>query len=222
MDEERRGHDIAKEAQIGDDRAEAPALRNDVQEFDLEQVSGAGAFDIERPRQRMNRPEREGGQVGRGGVRGQVAVDGIPGLQRDLFALPHLGNGLDIGMPAVVSRLRFVTQVSASIDLDGRHCSFPFLPSSESGFTEGSRRGQDHLTGSCPRPSRAYGISSFAFFLMWSMMSFRIRSRGTAVRISTSSFGTISQTIGGACSVISVAGYCHIVVSRRICRSSES
>ena len=53
------------------------------------------------------------------------------------------------------------------------------------------------------------------------MMSLRMRSRGIAVRVRTSSFGTISHTIGGACSVMSVPGYCHIVVSSRIVKGDE-
>src|SRR5262249_45360826 len=47
-----------------------------------------------------------------------------------------------------------------------------------------SPKGRGASRGGSDTPRSLQGISSFAFFLMWSMMSLRIRSRGTAVRVS--------------------------------------
>ena len=54
MDHERLGIDVPQEAQAGNDAAEGPRLGHDVDELNLQQVTGLSALDQNRARKGMH------------------------------------------------------------------------------------------------------------------------------------------------------------------------
>lgn len=121
MNQVRRRHDVAQEAEARHDRAERPPLRHDVDELDLEQVARTRALDEHGSGQRMNGAERQRFEVGHRRARRQKPIDRVPRLEGDFFALVDLDDRRDIGMPAVVPRLRLIGQVPLAVDPDAFH-----------------------------------------------------------------------------------------------------
>jgi hypothetical protein len=121
LHDKRRGHHIAQKAQARHDGAECGRLRKDVDEFDLEHVARLGALDEDRPGQGMDAARIEGGEIGNGRIRAELAVDAVARFETDVLALADFENGRDVGMIAVVAGLRFGGERLAAVDADGVH-----------------------------------------------------------------------------------------------------
>ena len=91
-----------------DDRAKGPGLRHDVQELYLQKVSGLGSLHQYRTSERMNRPRLHESKVGFGGVRVELAIDGVPGLKYYFLAFLHFDYRRNVGMPPVMPRVGLI------------------------------------------------------------------------------------------------------------------
>jgi hypothetical protein len=68
----------------------------------------------------MDRPHPHSREIANGGLRIQVAVEGVARLEDDLLAGIYFDNGFDVRMPAVVPGTRLLVEVFAAIDGDAR------------------------------------------------------------------------------------------------------
>ena len=121
MDEKRFGHDVAQKTEPGQDRAERSRLRHDVEEFDLERIARFRALDRDRTGQRVNGADLEPGEILFGGLRRDLAVDRVAGLDDHLFALADLQHRLDVGVVAVVPDMRLRRKRLAPVDTNFMH-----------------------------------------------------------------------------------------------------
>jgi len=121
MHEERLGHHVAQKAQPGHDRAERDRLRNDVGEFDFEDVAGCRTLDKDRPGQRVHGADIERRKIGHRRTRSKLAVERVARLQRHLFALADLNDRRDVRMVAVVAAAGLVREPFCAIDADRVH-----------------------------------------------------------------------------------------------------
>src|SRR5262245_26065923 len=90
----------------------------------------------------MDRPHRYPREVGLGRFRTQVAIEGVPRLERDFLALLHLDRRRDVGMPAIVSSLGLLAERLAAIDGDGFHAVLLSDGSDDSSVRRDSTRSQ--------------------------------------------------------------------------------
>jgi hypothetical protein len=67
----------------------------------------------------------EGGEIGDGRVRADLAVDAVAGFEADVLALADFENRCDVGMIAVVAGLRFGGERLGAVDADGVHAMGP-------------------------------------------------------------------------------------------------
>ncbi len=93
---------VREEAESGNDGGDAEVGRLIGEELDVDDVARLCTFDVDGTRQRMAQPEVDVEHVGHASCRGELAVEPVARLQRDLVARPHRSHGLQIGMPAVV------------------------------------------------------------------------------------------------------------------------
>ncbi len=117
-----RGHHVAEKAQPRHDGAERGRLRKDVDEFDFQHVARLGAFDEDRPGQRMDAAGIERGQIR---DRGDLAVDAVARLQHNVLAFADFKKRRDVGMIAVVAGVRLSGERLAAVDTDGMHVMSP-------------------------------------------------------------------------------------------------
>ncbi|GEM_PF-3870208 len=103
------------------DRAEAGRLRDDVGEFDFEQIAGHRALDENRPGQRMHGADLERGEIGDRRRGPDLPVKRIARLQRDLLAFADFDDRRDVRMVAVVAGAGLLGEALASVDTDRKH-----------------------------------------------------------------------------------------------------
>ena len=100
--EERLREDVGEEAEAGDDAVDTERGRLVGEERHLEHVPGLGAVDEDRARERVAQAEIEGGAVLVPALARELPVEPVAGLEDDLVAGRHAGDGLDRRVPAVV------------------------------------------------------------------------------------------------------------------------
>ena len=84
---------------------EANGLRRHLVDFDFKQVAWLRAIDINGAGQGMHQAQVASGHLGRVAVHVELPVEGVPRLHADDLPRVNLRRGLDVRMPAVVSRL---------------------------------------------------------------------------------------------------------------------
>src|SRR6185295_11723687 len=93
----------------------------DVDHFDVEDVTGPRALDEHRPGERVDGARVHRGHAGRGGGGAEVAVAAVAGLEHDLFALVDLEDGRDVRVQAIVPRGGLIAEQLGPVDLDALH-----------------------------------------------------------------------------------------------------
>ena len=106
LDEVRIGEHVGEEAEAGKHGGDAEVARLVREELDVDSVARLGIFDVDGARQRMAQPEVDVEHVRVRAVAGELAVDPVARLERDLVARPQGGHRLQVGMPAVVRACR--------------------------------------------------------------------------------------------------------------------
>ena len=65
----------------------------------------------------MDAARIEGGEIGNGRIRAELAVDAVARFETDVLALADFENGRDVGMIAVVAGLRFGGERLGAVDV---------------------------------------------------------------------------------------------------------
>ena len=151
VDHVRVGEQIAQEAEARHDHRVPVLIGLDVDQRDREHIALLGALDEHRSGERVHQVEIERGDVVRGRVDGQVAVERIAGLEHDVIARLGPRHGRDRRMIAIEA-VRVVGAMSAAL-LDHH----PVLPGHVAGV--GQRSGR---TSPCPRAPRWHKNAAYA------------------------------------------------------------
>ena len=114
VDHVRVGEQVAQEAEARHDHRVAVLIGLDVDQRDREHVALLGALDEHRSGERVHQVEIERGDVVRGRVDGQVAVERIAGLEHDVIARLGPRHGRDRRMIAIEA-VRVVGAMGAAL-----------------------------------------------------------------------------------------------------------
>jgi hypothetical protein len=112
------GELIAKEPEPGNLDGVAVAVGFDVEDLDVEQIARLGALDVHGAGQGVHHVEVRGGDVVPRGVRAQLPVEGVTGLEDHLVARVAVDRRRDVGVPAVVAGVGLLHQRLGPIDAD--------------------------------------------------------------------------------------------------------
>jgi hypothetical protein len=117
------GKVAAQEPEARDVRCEPERLGDHLQDLGHEQVAGLGTGHEHRPREGVHEAEVDPLDVLPGGAGVEGAVEGVTGVEHHLVAGVAAQDRRDVGMPAVVPRMRFGGEGEAAVDPDltGRH-----------------------------------------------------------------------------------------------------
>jgi hypothetical protein len=121
VDEVGLGEQVAEEPGAGPEGRPSVRLRHDVDVLHLQEVAGMRPLDEHRAGQWMADllvPPLDDVHAHAGA---DLAVGGVPGLEDDLLAGGCLQDRRHVGVPAVVPRVRLVTQSLAAIDRHALH-----------------------------------------------------------------------------------------------------
>ena len=99
-------------------RSESPGAGEHVEYLDLEQVARLGAVYVNGTRERMHSADLDGGDVGRGGARDELAVGPFSCFEDDLIARAARQHRLHPGVPAVVALVRLPGEGHVVVDPD--------------------------------------------------------------------------------------------------------
>ncbi len=128
------GELVPEEAEPWDLNGVAVAVRFDVEDLDVEEITRFGALDVDGAGEGVEPVEVRRSHVVEGGVGTHLPVEAITRLEDDLLARLAPEDRGDIGMPAVVTRARLLRQRLRPVDADFAHGLHIASPSS------GSRR----------------------------------------------------------------------------------
>jgi len=101
-DQHRISEQVAQETEARGDRGEAEAVRDDLLDLQLEQITGFGALDPHRPGQRVQEVEVEPGHIRQCRVGGELTVRGVAGVEHHRVARRSGGDRLDVRVPPIV------------------------------------------------------------------------------------------------------------------------
>ena len=114
-------------------------------QLDLEQVAGLGAFDVDRPGERMAAAETDAQQVRGGALATQLTVEPIARLERQFLAWRDARDREDSGMPAIVAGAGLLVQGPCDVDRDphrgsGGSCGITERTTDRFGLVDHGRR----------------------------------------------------------------------------------
>jgi len=115
---ERLGELVAQEAEAGHLHGVAVAVRLDVEDLDLEDVTVLGPVDVDGPGERVDHVEVRRAHGVQGGRGPHLAVEGVTGRKDHLVARVAAHHRRDVRVPAVVPRLRLLDEGPRPVDLD--------------------------------------------------------------------------------------------------------
>ena len=102
LDEVRIREDVCEVAEAGDDRGHAEPGRFVCDKVDLEEVAGFGSLHVDGPGERVPEAQLDRAGVLVRAVGPQLAGDAVFRLEPQLIARRNRGDGLEVGVPAVV------------------------------------------------------------------------------------------------------------------------
>jgi hypothetical protein len=121
VDEIRFREQVAQESGAGAVTGPAHGLRDDVEVFDLQQVTRLGSLDVDRTGQRVGHLGIEALQISHGHAGFDLTIGRIAGFQDQFLAGGHLLDRRDIGVPAVVPEMGLFLKTLVAINRNALH-----------------------------------------------------------------------------------------------------